>query len=85
MSGRPTVVAGLEISLVADGSVVYDPERDRVHYLNQTAAVVFELCSGENEPGDMARVLQLAYGLEEPPEAEVRACLEQLSREGLIA
>ena len=75
---------GLEITIVADGSVVFDSRRDRVHYLNRTAAVVLELCTGENDTETMVRTLQLAYQLDEPPETETLACLEQLSREGLI-
>jgi coenzyme PQQ synthesis protein D (PqqD) len=84
MAERPRIVDGLEISMVADGSVVYDPRRDRVHYLNQTAALVLELCTGENDAAAMARALELAYELGEPPAAETRACLEQLAGEGLI-
>jgi hypothetical protein len=84
MDERPRIVDGLEITMVADGSVVYDPGRDRVHYLNQTAALVLELCTGENDAAAMARALDIAYDLGEPPAAETLACLEQLAAEGLI-
>ncbi len=79
------MVGALEISVVTDGSVVYDPRRDRVHYLNRTAALILELCTGEHDAATMARVLQAAYELEHAPEAETRAALEQLAGEGLIA
>ena len=85
MAPRPKVVEGLEISIVADGAVVYDPDRERVHYLNETAAVVLVLCTGENDVADMVRALQVAYDLDKPPEAETHACLDQLQHEGLIA
>lgn len=84
MGERPKVVEGLEISMVPDGSVVYDPGRDRVHYLNRTAALVLELCTGENDAAGIVHALQGAYDLDEPPEVETRACLDQLAREHLI-
>ena len=37
----------LEINEVPDGYIIYQSARDRVHYLNKTAAVVFELCNGK--------------------------------------
>jgi Coenzyme PQQ synthesis protein D (PqqD) len=69
----------------ADGYVVYDDQRDRVHQLNRTAALVLELCTGENTEADIARLLQNAFGLDSPPEEETQACLGQLRAEGLAA
>ena len=37
---------GLDVNEVPDGYVIYQTEADRVHYLNKTAAIVFELCDG---------------------------------------
>jgi hypothetical protein len=34
---RPRRAAGVELSEVTDGFLVYQPDRDRVHYLNPTA------------------------------------------------
>ncbi len=33
-----------------DGYVIYHAVEDMAHYLNPTAAVVFELCDGEHTP-----------------------------------
>jgi hypothetical protein len=85
MNDHPVRAEGIDVTDVADGYVVYHPDRDRVHYLNHTAAVVFEFCTGENSAEDMIRLLQLAFDLPEPPEAEARACLRQLRDEGLIS
>ena len=68
----------------ADGYVVYDERRDRVHYLNHTAALVLEFCTGENGPDQIVRMLQAAYDLPEPPEAETEECLARLRAEGLV-
>jgi hypothetical protein len=46
----------LEINGAADGYIVYQPDRDRVHYLNQT---VLELCNGRNAEADLPELLRL--------------------------
>jgi hypothetical protein len=81
---RPRTIEGLEINEVADGYVVYDPARDRIHYLNHTAVVVLELCNGGVTAGELARLVQTAYDLPEPPVAEVGDCLDRLVEEGLV-
>ena len=83
-SERPRQVDELEVNFVGDGYVVYDRSQRRMHSLNNTAALVFELCTGENDERGIARLLQRAYDLEVTPEAEVRECLASLSREHLI-
>jgi hypothetical protein len=84
-SHNPVMARDLEINTVADGYVLYQPDQDRVHYLNQTAALVFELCNGRNPEADLPRLVQLAFGLPQLPVSEVAECLESLRREGLIA
>jgi hypothetical protein len=81
---RPDKTSGLEINPVTDGYIVYQADRDRVHYLNQTAAIVFELCNGQNGSADLARMLQQAWQLASPPIEEVTQCLDMLRQEGLI-
>jgi hypothetical protein len=80
----PYLVPGVEVNAVEDGYIVHQPDRGRVHYLNNTAAIVMELCNGRNAEADLARLLQLAYGLSAPPAEEVEECLETLRREGLV-
>jgi PqqD family protein of HPr-rel-A system len=84
VSTHPARRADIEIEPVADGYVVYDPRRDRVHHLNRTAAFVLELCDGERTAGEIAGSLQAAYGLDEPVDRHVAECLEHLRREGLV-
>jgi hypothetical protein len=79
---RPT--PGIEVNRVTDGYVVYDPERDRVHYLNHTAVLLFELCDGRRRAADLPRLLQSIYDLPEVPLAEVSTYLEKLFAEGLV-
>jgi hypothetical protein len=77
-------VPGIEVIASADGYVVYDEERDRVHHLNHTAALVLEFCTGENDEGEIVGMLQAAYDLPEPPAAETEECLAHLRAEGLV-
>jgi hypothetical protein len=81
---RPARSGTVEISAVSDGYVVYDPERDRVHYLNHTAALVLELCTGANSTSDIIGTIQRCYELPDPPDGEVRDCLDHLRREELV-
>lgn len=82
---RPEPAASLDVHEVEDGLVVYDLVSERVHYLNETASFVFVLCTGQNEVARITELVGAAWELEQPPEAEVAACLEQLRGEGLIS
>jgi hypothetical protein len=84
MSDRPSKVDGLDVNEVKDGLIVYESERDRVHYLNATASIVFELCDGTADSSGIADLIAKAYGLDEVPVADVEACLVQLREEGLL-
>ena len=84
-SVRPKQVEELEVNEVDDGLVIYQRRPERVHYLNGTASLVFELCTGEHSPEDIARLLGLAFALVEPPCDEVRTCVEQLRSLGVVA
>jgi hypothetical protein len=75
---------GVEINRVADGYIVYHPERDRVHYLNHTAVLLLEFCNGQTAARELPALLQAAYSLSEAPTEEVARCLGQLLDEGLV-
>ncbi|MFN8022123.1 MAG: PqqD family protein [Acidimicrobiales bacterium] len=82
---RPCVLERLEVSEVKDGLIVFDPVTDVVHHLNASAAVVFALCDGERDLTGIAAVMAEAYGLDDPPLAEVRACVRSFSEQRLLA
>lgn len=81
----PRKAEGIEITEVPDGFIVYQADRDRVHYLNATAVLVLELCNGTVRAGDIPALLRRAYELAEEPTAEVADYLERLLGEGLVA
>ena len=75
---------GLEINVVDDGFVVYQPSHDRMHYLNHTAGLLLELCNGSHSEADLVAKLRRAYSLPADPADEVASCLEQLRAQELI-
>jgi len=80
----PKQVDGIEVNPVADEYVVYQANRGRVHFLNLTAVLVLEMCTGRVRAGEMPGLLKDAYHLAEPPTAEVAECLATLLDEGLV-
>jgi len=83
-AARPSQAQGVEINKVADGYIVYDPERDRVHYLNHTAVLVLEFCTGKVTAREIPELLRSAYDLSTPPTEEVAQCLARFYEEGLV-
>jgi hypothetical protein len=80
----PKQAEGLEVNRLSDGYVVYQADRDRIHYLNHTAVLVLEMCTGTLRADEMPILLKKAYDLSEPPTDEVAECLTKLLDEGLI-
>jgi hypothetical protein len=81
---RPELAEGLEVNESGDGVVIFDAATDRVHHLNNTAALVLELCDGRRSAEQIAALVGAAFGLESPPLTETHQCLERLADEGLV-
>lgn len=80
---QPDKVAGVEVNEVADGLVVFDPVTQRVHYLNSSASVVYELCDGHSTTADIvARATELFSG--SASSDSLIECVDDLARRGLI-
>jgi Coenzyme PQQ synthesis protein D (PqqD) len=84
MSERFRKIPNLEVNEVPDGYVIYQSDRDRVHFLNSTAAAILELCDSEHSLEDIAEILKAAYDLDAAPEEDIRRSVESLVAEGLI-
>jgi hypothetical protein len=76
--------SGIEIRAAPDGIVVYDPGRDRLHYLNPTAALLLESCDGTLAAAELPALLAAAFDLPAPPTGEVENCLTTLLDQGLL-
>jgi tetratricopeptide (TPR) repeat protein len=84
LSERPVRAEGLEVREVDDGLVVYQAEPECVHHLNSTAAIVFELCDGENTVPEIGEQLARAFGLMEVPDLVTEECIADLWSKGVI-
>ncbi len=84
MNEFPKLADDIEINEVEDGYIIYQSKKDRVHYLNHTAVVVLECCTGKNTVEDIENIVQTAYKMREIPKKEVNDCLNTLFKEGLI-
>lgn len=79
-----SAVTGLEVSQVPDGATVYQADRERVHFLNPTALIVFELCGMGKSAGEIEDFVTDAFGLATAPTEEIHRCLQSLVDEGLV-
>ena len=84
MDENPKKIEGLDLDETDEGYVIYEPGKDRVHYLNPTAALILEFCDGTNTAAGIVALVQQAYGLDESPGEVVRAVLTQMKDEGLL-
>jgi Coenzyme PQQ synthesis protein D (PqqD) len=74
----------LDVNEVPDGYVIYQTEADRVHYLNKTAAIVFELCDGGRGTEDIVARVSKMFEVEGNADDEIEACVQSLLKEGLV-
>lgn len=75
----------LDVTEVEDGLVVFVPTSRRVHHLNVTATLVFELCTGANDEAAIVQLVQSAFGLDQPPSEEVATLLASFTAEQMLA
>jgi hypothetical protein len=83
-STAPKAKAGLDISAAENGFIVFQPEVERVHYLNHSAVLVLELCTGNNSTHEIASLVQEAYSLPSPPHQMVDETVANLDAQGLL-
>lgn len=84
MSDTPRQVEGLDITEVEDGLVIFEPTSRRVHHLNVTATLVFELCTGDNSVDQIADIVRTAFGVPDTDAAEITAVVGSLRTEKLV-
>ena len=84
MTDRPVLNDAIEINPGADGYVIYDPATDRVHFVNHTAALVVELCNGENTVADIAAALEAVFPSAGRLGTCVSDCVGTLRAEGIV-
>jgi hypothetical protein len=63
-------VDGMEVTEVPDGFVIYDEPREKVHYLNPTAAVIYAMCDGNKTVLEMSELLRDLYCIDAAPDLQ---------------
>ena len=81
---RPARAEDIEVQEVADGLMVYQAEPECVHYLNNTAAIVFELCDGKNTMPEISAQLAAVFGLNGVPAGAAEKCVADLWSKGVV-
>lgn len=81
---RPQRAHDLDIEPAPDGVLVYQQQRERVHFLNPTAALVLESCDGSLAAHELPGLVAAAFGLDTPPADDVAACVASMLDEGLL-
>jgi len=80
----PSKIEALETHLIDDQFVVYEPQADVVHYLNPSAALIFELCDGQHRVSEILELVRDAYSLPGAPVEDIMACLASLKSAGIV-
>ena len=75
-------VEGMDLNEVPDGYVIYDNHNNMVHYLNSTAAIVYQMCDGKHTIGEIADFVQSAFELKE--EVDVKQSVQDMLEAGLL-
>jgi len=84
LRSQPLRVSALDVRPIKSGAIVFQQAPARMHTLNESAAVVLDLCSGEHSVAAIIERVQEIYRLSAPPTIEIEACLDQLRRKDLL-
>ena len=80
----PSQVLTLEVDEVDDGLVIYQRRPERVHYVNNTAALLYAMSTGAMSAIEMALALEQAFDLTTTPLAETTDCIDRLLELGVL-
>ena len=81
----PTRKAGPWLRQSGNENALYDPETTSVHFLNDTALAIWDLCDGETTPEEMIEAIcQLSGMHRDVIEEDVARTLHRFQHAGLI-
>jgi Coenzyme PQQ synthesis protein D (PqqD) len=82
---KPRVREELTVCGIDGEAVVHDPDGSELHYLNHSAALVFDLCDGAATMKDMSAAIADVYEMPvDEVEKQVRATVRQLQNRNLL-
>ena len=82
---KPKARADLTFVPIEDEAILYDPEAVRLHHLNPSAALIFQLCDGSGTVKELAR--DIAEELELPHDEilnQVRSVVNHFRHSGIL-
>lgn len=79
---RFVTAEGMDLNEVPDGYVIYDNDNNMVHYLNSTAAIVYQMCDGGQSVAAIAEFIKSAFELDE--DIDVQKSMQDMLEAGLI-
>ena len=82
----PRLLAEVVVAPLSDGEVIVaTADSQRALVLNETAAIIVSLCTGEHSVADLAQLLAETLGLDlDRAEQDVLALLAELRSQGLL-
>jgi hypothetical protein len=83
-SETPRRAEGLEVHESRYGLIIYAVGVDQVHYLNPSAALIYELCDGSRTLAETAALVAAAFELPSPPLEDVRSTVSDFVSKGLL-
>lgn len=82
---KPKLRQDIYIRAIKDEKAVYDKHTDSVHFLNQTASFIIELCDGSHTKEDMVSRLLEKYDVpKETADKDVENILKALHENNVL-
>ncbi len=77
---------GISSQRLGQDLMLYDSESDKVHVLNETGAIIWELLDGKNTMGKIEKILAQRFDDASPQDIskDIEEILRKLEKEGLI-
>lgn len=69
---------------IDDELLLYHPAKTKAVYLNETAALVWQLCDSKRSVGEIVSLLEENYPESDTIQSDVEATLKQLSDNGAV-
>jgi hypothetical protein len=82
---KPRVRSDLQYRELADGGVIYDTAREKIHTLNLAAAFIWNCCDGSHDLQAITSELRQQANLSlEQASRDVKTAIEYFDDEGLL-
>lgn len=77
---------GISSQRLGQDLMLYDSESDKVHVLNETGAIIWELLDGKNTMGKIEKILAQRFDDASPQDIskDIEEILRKLEKEGLV-